>query len=143
MGVASSSKLTFHNKLEAFGNVVTANLPNGVSASSVGDDGNVYIPTAEGNCPYPGAASGTCKLLSGTGSVTGMGGAPPASSYNTLFNIATYASSYNSSFNSFSSTTVNYELINGDYGTKLRGRSGPARNCSPCRLFREAFTITN
>ena len=124
LGVASGSALTFHNKLEAFGNVVTHNLPNGLTASSVSDTGDVFIPTAENNCPYPGVASGTCKLLSGTGSVTGVGGTPPANIFNTSFDIASYASSYNSSFNSFSSTTVNYELINGDYGNKRTGQIG-------------------
>ena len=123
LGVGSGYNLTFHNKLEAFGNVVTNNLPNGLSASSVSDTGNVFIPTAEGNCPYPGVASGTCVLLSGTGSVTGMGGAPPPSLVNTAFNIASYASSYNSSFNTFSSS-VNHELINGDYGNKTSGQIG-------------------
>ena len=123
LGVASGSTLTFHNKLEAFGNVVTNDLPNGVSASSVSDTGSVYIPTAEGNCPYPGVGSGTCVLLSGTGSVSGVGGAPPTSIYNTSFNIATYASSYNASFNTFSSS-VNHELINGDYGNKTSGQIG-------------------
>lgn len=123
LGVGSGYKLTFHNKLEAFGNVVTNNLPNTLSASSVSDTGNVYIPTAEGDCPYPGSASGTCVLLSATGSVTGVGGAPPTTSYNTAFNIATYASSYNSAFNTFSSS-VNHELINGDYGNKTSGQIG-------------------
>ena len=103
--------------------MITANLPNTLPASSNNDSGTVYIPTAEGNCTFPGSATSTCVSLSGHGSVTGMGGAPPASLYNTAFNISTYASSYDSSFSSFSSS-VNHELINGDYGNTTSGQVG-------------------
>lgn len=124
LGVASGNTITFHAKLEAFGNVVTNNLPNGLTASSTGDTGNVFIPTADGNCPTPGSSSGTCvQFPSADGSVNGIGGSPPATLYNTSFNIGSYASSYNSAFNTFSSS-VNHELINADYGNKNSGQVG-------------------
>jgi len=124
LGVAANNTITFHDKLEAFGNVVTNNLPNTLTTAATGDTGQVFIPTADGDCPYPGSASGTCvQLLPADGSVSGMGGAPPAADYNTAFNIATYASSYNSAFNTFSSS-VNGEIINADYGNKTSGQTG-------------------
>ncbi len=52
LGVSNGSTLTFHNKLEAYGNVITENLPNGLAATggSWDDTGNVYIPTANNGC---------------------------------------------------------------------------------------------
>ncbi len=123
LGVSNNATLTFHDKLEAFGNVVVNNLPNTLAAnSSTDDNGTVYIPTADGNCPFPGKASSTCVALS-NGSVLGIGGAPPVTLYNTAFNIATYASNYDTTFSSFSSS-VNHELINGDYGNTTSGQVG-------------------
>src|SRR5580704_5880186 len=44
LGVANAYTLTFHSKLTAFGNVIRANLPNGLSATSFNDNGVVLIP---------------------------------------------------------------------------------------------------
>jgi len=124
VGVAAGNTITFHGKLEAFGNVVTNSLPNQLTTASTGDTGNVYIPTANGDCTYPGSATGTCLLFpAGDGSVTGNGGAPPGTLYNTAFNISSYASSYNSAFNTFSAS-VNHMIINGDYGNTTSGQVG-------------------
>jgi Tfp pilus assembly protein PilX len=112
LGVSSGSTLTFHDKLEAYGNIITNNLPNTLSASSYGDTGPVYIPTKDGNCPTPGSAvTGNCVVLpAADGSVSGNGGDPPQSSYNTAFNTF--------------SGTVNHELINDNYGSTASGQVG-------------------
>jgi len=112
VGVASGSTLTFHQRIEAYGNVVTNNLPNTLTASSTSDTGDVYIPSANGDCPVPGAAqTGKCTHFPASdGSVTGMGGNPPASSYNTAFN-------------SFASS-VNYMIMDGNYGNQTPGNIG-------------------
>jgi len=112
VGVASGNTITFHQKLAAYGNVVTNNLPNTLTASSTGDTGTVYIPYADGDCPVPGAqVTGNCaKFPASDGSVTGMGGNPPASSYNTAFNTF--------------SASVNHEIINGNYGNQTAGNVG-------------------
>src|SRR5258706_7884686 len=54
---------------------------------------------------------------SGDGSVQGSGGNPPTSTYNT------------STWNTFSKTTANYELINGNYGNATNPGTG-AKNLS-------------
>src|SRR5258708_10799615 len=61
----------------------------------------------------PPTTSGTC----GDGSVQGSGGNPPTSTYNT------------STWNTFSKTTANYELINGNYGNATNPGTG-AKNLS-------------
>jgi Tfp pilus assembly protein PilX len=128
VGVSNSATLTFHGKLEAFGNVVTNNLPNQLPASSYNDSGKVYIPTVSCTypsttpcgCPFPGKSTSSggwncAQFPASDGSVSGNGGAPPTSLDNKSFDISTYASSYNSSFNSFASG-ANYQIVNGDYG---------------------------
>jgi hypothetical protein len=126
LGVAAGNTITFHEKLAAYGNVVTNNLPNTLAASSTGDTGTVYIPTTDGGCPVPGknGSSYNCASFPASdGSVTGMGGSPPGSLYNKSFDIGSYASSYNTAFNTFS-TSVNHELINGDYGNTNSSQVG-------------------
>ncbi len=112
LGAAGGYTLTFHSKLEAYGNVVTNNLPNTLAAnSSANDTGTVYIPTADGNCAFQGGASSTCVAMpDADGSVAGNGGDPPQSSYNTAFNTF--------------SGTVNHEIINGNYGNTTSGQVG-------------------
>jgi len=122
LGVSRGATLTFHNKLEAYGNIVTEKLPNGlaVTGGSWDDTGNVYIPTAEGGCT---TTSTNCVLKDannnppggtyGQGSVQGAGGNPPASPYNG-----------NNAWYTFSKTTTNYEIINGNYGNTASGQTG-------------------
>jgi Tfp pilus assembly protein PilX len=111
LGVAGGNTITFHQKLEAYGNIVRQNIPNGLAASASNDDGTVYIPYVNGDCPTPGSAvANNCVVMQPTdGSVTGMGGNPPASAYNT---VPWYA---------FSKGTANYETINGNYGNPNTG----------------------
>ena len=103
LGVASGHTLTFHDKLEAYGNVVTTVLPNGLSASAYSDTGTVLVPQAaqgcDGNPPYP--ACGT--FTQSNGSVLGAGGNPPQSAQNPTWQ-TTSLSTYHS------------EIIDGDYG---------------------------
>ena len=114
LGVANSNTITFHQKLEAYGNVVRNNIPNGLSAGTSNDGGTVYIPYANGDCPTPGAAvAGNCVAMKATdGSVTGMGSSTPQTgTYNTA------------PWNTFSKSTANYEIINGNY--YVQGASTP------------------
>jgi Tfp pilus assembly protein PilX len=117
LGVANGYNLTFHDKMEAYGNVVTTVLPNGLSAASYNDTGNVYIPTADPGCSTT-TTNCTTKAIAGSGnnygdgSVQGAGGNPPQSTYNT--NV----------WNNFSNTTTNDELINGNYGSTTNPGTG-------------------
>lgn len=80
LGVMAGYTLTFHDKLTAYGNVIRAVLPNGLSASGYSDTGTVLIPTATSGCD---GAQPNCRSLGQTqGSVVGGGGDPPQSAYN-------------------------------------------------------------
>src|SRR5277367_2747810 len=72
LGVGSGNTLTFGDKMEAYGNVVTEVLPNGLgpTGASWDDTGNVFIPTTPGGCTVPGTATSTCKLKDANGSST-------------------------------------------------------------------------
>jgi Tfp pilus assembly protein PilX len=115
----TGATLTFHSKLSAFGNVVRTQLPNGYDAST-NYNGTVYIPSADGDCTYPGTpVGGNCTAMAlvpttyGDGSVTGAGSAAkqPSSTYN-------YPT-----WNSFSNSTNN-EIINGNYGSTAVNATG-------------------
>jgi Tfp pilus assembly protein PilX len=122
LGVSNGYTLTFHNKLEAYGNVITENLPNGlaVTGGSWDDTGNVYIPTANNGCSTP---TTNCVLKTansnppsgkyGDGSLQGAGGNPPQSAYNGT----------NDWWN-FSKNTTNKMLINGNYGNQTASLVG-------------------
>ncbi len=126
LGVNSCCTLTFNNKLEAYGNVVTEVLPNGLATASYSDTGNVYVPTAVGGCiPNTGtncvlkAVNGGSKY--GDGSVTGAGSSTPQS-----------GSNYNSTnWNPFSKTSTNYMLINGNYGSTTTPGTGAKQLSMP------------
>jgi hypothetical protein len=116
LGVATGATLTFHNKIEAYGNIITEVLPNGYNVA--GDTGNVYIPTQEQGCSTPtthcvtkAANNSPASSPYGNGSVQGAGGNPPQSSYNA------------SHWNSFSQSTNN-EIINGNYGSTVNPGTG-------------------
>jgi len=129
LGVAGGATLTFNDKLEAYGNVVTQVLPNGLSASSFNDTGNVYIPTTVGGCSTP---TTNCVLKAtnggtqyGDGSVTGAGSSTPqtGSSYN-----GTY---WNPFSKSGSPTGSNYMLVNGNYGSTVNVGTGARKLSMP------------
>lgn len=81
LGVADGYTLTFDDKLSAYGNVIRAVLPNGLAAGSYNDSGTVQIPTASNGCA--GSNPPNCRTLGLTqGSVTGAGGDPVQSGYN-------------------------------------------------------------
>ena len=123
LGVASGYTLTFNNKLEAYGNVVTEVLPNGLNSATFNDTGTVYIPTAVGGCSTP-TTNCTTKATNGgsaygDGSVQGAGGDPAQSTYNTTI------------WNTFSKTTTNSMLINGNYGSKTLVGTGAKKLSMP------------
>ena len=112
LGVANCCTLTFHDKLTAYGNVVRAVLPNGLSATSYNDNGTVEIPTANNGCD--GVQPNCLAMSTGSnrwGSVTGAGGNPPASPYN----------SGPPSWQTVSITNYNSFLRDGDYGNTKYG----------------------
>ena len=108
--VGGGSTLTFHNKVEAFGNVVRTQLANGYAAAT-NYAGTVDIPTANNGCTTPTTSCAAMTSPSagslGDGSVTGAGSstAQGSATYNTT------------PWNSFSRTTTNFFLINGNYGS--------------------------
>jgi Tfp pilus assembly protein PilX len=123
LGVASGDTLTFNNKLEAYGNVVTEVLPNNLSASTYSDTGNVYIPTTVGGCTTPTTNCVTKAVNGGSqfgdGSVQGAGGSPAQSAYNTSY------------WNTFSKTTTNQMIINGNYGSTSTPGTGAKKLSMP------------
>ncbi len=128
LGVSGGSTLTFHDKLEAYGNVITEVLPNGLASTGTGwdDTGNVYIPTTSGgcsttttNCVTKASNSNPPASPYGDGSLQGAGGNPQQSTYNT------------SSWNTFSKTTANYMLINGNYGSTSTPGTGAKKLSMP------------
>jgi Tfp pilus assembly protein PilX len=120
--VGPGSTLTFHNKVEAYGNVVRTQLANGWNAAT-NYNGTVYIPTTTNGCSSPTApatALVSCQAMDGPtassygdGSVTGAGSAAAqsGSNYNGLPTSGTW--------NTFSNTTTNNMIINGNYWTQL------------------------
>ena len=82
LGCAASYTCTFTSKMSAYGNIIRAVIPNGVSVGTIGDTGSVKVPGEPGGC----SGNNECTTLpvSGNlfGSVTGAGGNPPASAYN-------------------------------------------------------------
>src|ERR1700687_4199350 len=101
LGVANCCTLTFHDKLKAYGNVISKVLPNGLAASSYNDSGTVLIPQASQGCD---STQPNCRALAQSeGSVTGAGGNPPQSGQN-------------SGWATLSLSTYNAAIIDGNYG---------------------------
>jgi hypothetical protein len=97
--LASSSTLTFHDKVTAVGEVVRAELANGVSTVSTGRTGNVRIPTAPSGCD--GSASSCRDLQENEGS-----------------KVAGPLSANNTSWTSLSVSSYNGLVLNGRTGAK-------------------------
>jgi len=117
LGVANCCTLTFHDKLSAYGNVITQVLPNGLASSSYNDRGTVLVPTAPQGCDGASPPTSTCRQLgqnSNEGSLTGAGGNPPQSSQV-------------SGWQTVSLTTYAGELIDGDYNLAGCGTGGTAK----------------
>jgi len=135
LGVSNGSTLVFNNKLEAYGNVITETLPNGLpsTGSSWDDTGDVYIPTQNNGCSNPGVNNTDCIKKAansnpasspwGDGSVRGAGGDPPQSTYNT------------SVWNTFSKSAppngTNKMLVNGNYGSLTNPGTGAKKLSMP------------
>ncbi|HYA25914.1 MAG TPA: hypothetical protein VEF05_17255 [Terriglobales bacterium] len=83
LGCAGGFTCTFTNKLTAYGNVIRANIPNGLGAGAANDLGSVKVPGAPGGCSGAQPACTTLPVAGDLwGSLTGAGGNPPASGYN-------------------------------------------------------------
>lgn len=112
VGVAQGYTLTFHSKLDAYGNIVTANIPNGLTASSVSDTGTTLIPKATGGCDGAQPNCGTFENnQTNQGSVVGKGGAPPGGPL----------SAQNSNWKTISTSTFHSMITDGDYGSTTYG----------------------
>src|SRR6202050_903396 len=126
LGVSSCCTLTFNNKLEAYGNIVTQVLPNGLSTSTYSDTGNVYIPTTVGGCIPNTSTNCVLKPANGNGqygdgSVTGAGSTTPQT-----------GSAYNGShWSTFSTNSSNYMIIKGNYGSTTSVGTGAKKLSMP------------
>ncbi|HXY09102.1 MAG TPA: hypothetical protein VEI52_14770 [Terriglobales bacterium] len=82
LGCAAGNNCTFTSKITVYGNVIRAFIPNGLTSASINNAGNVNIPGEPGGC----SGNNECTTLPTAGnlwgSVTGAGGNPPASGYN-------------------------------------------------------------
>ncbi|MEY2412889.1 MAG: hypothetical protein QOD84_1495, partial [Acidobacteriaceae bacterium] len=107
LGVSNGSTLTFHDKITTYGNVIRKVLPNGLTASSYNDSGTVNILTTSQGCD--GAQPGCRAIGLNEGSVTGAGGNPPQSGYN----------SGPPSWQTISQTSYNGWITNGNYGNAI------------------------
>jgi Tfp pilus assembly protein PilX len=105
LGAANGNTVTFHDKVEAYGNVIRTVLPNGTDATpnAANDSGTVLIPTTANGCD---GAQPACLAMSTTatgrwGSV--LGG--PGSAYN----------NGSPSWQNISTSKYGGFLINGNY----------------------------
>jgi hypothetical protein len=133
LGVSGGSTLVFNNKLEAYGNVITEVLPNGLAStgSNWDDTGNVYLPTQNSGCSNPGTVTTDCILKAansspaatpwGDGSMKGGGGDPPVSVPNPLWQ----------NFSTSASTGTNKMLVNGNYGSLVTPGTGAKKLSMP------------
>lgn len=118
LGCAGGFTCTFTNKLSAYGNVIRANIPNGLGAGAANDQGNVQVPGAPLGCSGTQPACTTLPVAGDLwGSVIGAGGNPPASAYN---GAPTYAPDWVTKISEGAWTAANKYLggmmIDGNYG---------------------------
>ncbi|MGA2353033.1 MAG: hypothetical protein ABSG02_00960 [Terriglobales bacterium] len=130
--VGPGSTLTFHNKLEAYGNVVRTQLANGYNAAT-NYNGTVDIPTAANGCSTPTtncvAMTATNAASNGDGSVTGAGSATPQTN-------STYNTSY---WNPYSKTSSNYMLVNGNFYNNVSPEPGNVPQGTGAKLLSMPF----
>jgi Tfp pilus assembly protein PilX len=129
--VGPGSTLTFHNKIEAYGNVVRTQLANGWGANT-NYNGTVDMPTAANGCS---TSTTNCTAMpgpstnNGDGSVTGAGSANPQTN-----------STYNTGpWNTFSKTTTNSLLINGNYYNNVSPEPGNVPQGTGAKLLSMPF----
>ncbi len=124
--LAGETGVTFQGQLSAYGNVVRTVLANGNGTNANGYTGTIYVPTANiaGAC---NPTTSSCKAMDaptaasyGDGSVQGAGGNPPQSAYNGA-----------NAWNTFSKTTTNHEIINGNYGNTVNPGTGATQLSMP------------
>ncbi len=132
LGAGGGHTVIFNNKLEAYGNVVTEVLPNGLPSTGSGwdDTGNVYLPTTNNgcsttatNCILKTANSNPAASPYGNGSVQGAGGNPPQSTYN--------SANWNTFSLSGPPNGTNGMIINGNYGSLTTPGTGAKKLSMP------------
>jgi Tfp pilus assembly protein PilX len=126
--VGPGSNLSFHNQVSAYGNVVRTQLANGWNPAT-NYNGTVWMPTTQGGCTTLNAlgncvamdspGSGTFSTTYGDGSTQTVGGPAPPATYNT------------SVWGTFSRTTTNHMLVNGNYGSTVYQGTGGTRLSMP------------
>ncbi|MGB9205064.1 MAG: hypothetical protein WCB94_13995, partial [Terriglobales bacterium] len=124
--LAGQANVTFHSQLSAWGNVVRTDLANGNGTAANNYTSTIYIPTA--NDPLACTpTTNKCKAMDapsaasyGDGSVQGMGGNPPVSTYNGA-----------NAWNNFSKNTTSHEIINGNYGSTANPGTGATQLSMP------------
>jgi hypothetical protein len=115
--VGPGSTLTFQNKVEAYGNVVRAQLANGYNANT-NYNGTVDIPTIDNGCSTP---TTNCVAMTAPGSASYGDGSVTAAGSSAAQNGGTYNTT---NWNPFSQTSSNFYLINGNYGSKVKVGTG-------------------
>jgi Tfp pilus assembly protein PilX len=120
--VNTGATLTFQAKVSAYGNIIRTVLPNTFPSDK---NGTVLMPTASNTnaCSTP---TTNCTTLSGVssstpwgdGSVVGLGGNPPQSTYS-------------SAWTNWSNNTTHDQVINGNYGSKVNVGTGAKKLSMP------------
>jgi hypothetical protein len=101
LGVSSSSTLTFHDKITAYGNIIRNQLPNGLApSSSYNNAGTVNILFASGGCDNPPNPPAACRAI-GMTEASVMSGP---------------SSAQNPSWPSISQSTYAGWILDGNYG---------------------------
>lgn len=112
LDAASGATVTFHDKLEAYGNVIREIWPNGVAAN--GSKGTIDIPTASAGCDASTVPKACLAMVSTSGSVVGLPPVP-SSTQQTLDQNAS------PKWTVTSKTTYNGYITDGDWGNTTYG----------------------
>jgi hypothetical protein len=107
LSAGTGDTATFHDKITVYGNVMRNMQPNGLTNTATSHLGTVKILTTSQGCD--GAQLACRALLATEGSVTGAGGNPAQSAYN----------SGPPSWQTISQSTYNGWIITGNYGSPV------------------------
>jgi hypothetical protein len=112
LDAAQGATVTFHDKLEAYGNVIREVWPNGVTAN--GSKGTIDIPTASKGCDATTSPKACLAMTATSGSVIGLPPIP-SSTQQTLGQNTSPAWTFTSK------TTYNGQITDGDWGNTTYG----------------------
>jgi hypothetical protein len=107
LSAGTGDTATFHDKISVYGNVIRTLQPNGLTNVATSHLGTINILTIAQGCD--GAQPGCRPMLATEGSVTGAGGNPAQSAYN----------SGPPSWQTTSQSSYNGWVINGNYGNPV------------------------